>query len=270
VTLTDRVLAADAGYFALGNEVFEHLGAKFLRNRASPDIYDANHVADARPTTPAQIEETLVAIDREFADVKHRRFIVDHRTPPEFVARLVLDGYEREDVLVSLLDGELLGPAPEEFDIRPVESEADWDAYWELMLKDWHEHIARQKRKVGDDIARQMLGTKRLKQPPVQYFMAYVRNRPVAYFNSWAGIDGVGQVEDLFTLPRFRKRGIARALIHHCVADARAKGAGPVIIAADPTDTPKRIYAAMGFRPLVVQSHYTKPLNDEPRDINKL
>jgi len=250
VTLTDRVLAADAGYFALGNEVFEHLGAKFLRNRASPDIYDANHVADARPTTPAQIEEMLVAIDREFADVKHRRFIVDHRTPPEFVARLVLDGYEREDVLVSLLDGELLGPAPEEFDIRPVESEADWDAYWELMLKDWHEHIA--------------------KQPPVQYFMAYVRNRPVAYFNSWAGIDGVGQVEDLFTLPRFRKRGIARALIHHCVADARAKGAGPVIIAADPTDTPKRIYAAMGFRPLVVQSHYTKPLNDEPRDINKL
>ncbi len=138
------------------------------------------------------------------------------------------------------------------------------------MLKDWHEHIARQKRKVGDDIARQMLATKRLKQPPAQYFMAYVRNRPVAYFNSWAGIDGVGQVEDLFTLPRFRKRGIARALIHHCVADARAKGAGPVIIAADPTDTPKRIYAAMGFRSLVVQSHYTKHLTDEPGDINKL
>ncbi len=125
MTLTDRALAADAGYFALGNEVFEHLGAKFLRNRTSPDIYDANHVADARPTTPAQIEEFLVAIDREFDAVKHRRFNVDYRTPPEFIARLVLEGYEREDVLVSLLEGELLGPAPEKFEIRPVESEPD-------------------------------------------------------------------------------------------------------------------------------------------------
>ena len=93
------------------------------------------------------------------------------------------------------------------------------------------------------------------------YFMADGRDQPAADFSSGAGIDGVGQVEDLFTLQKFRKRGIARALIHHCVAGARAKGAGPVIIAADPKDTPKRIYAGMGFRPMAVQSHYTKHLD---------
>ena len=261
MTLTDRALATNAGNFALGNEVFELLGATFLRSGASPDIYDANHVADARPTTAAQIEELLAAVDREYAAAKHRRFEIDYRTPPEFEARLALEGYEREDGLISVLEGELLGPAAKECDMRPVETTADWEAYWELMLKDWREHSAQQKRKVKDEIARQMFDTRRLKQPPVQYFLAYVKDRPVAYFNSWAGIDGVGQVEDLFTLPKFRKRGIARALIHHCVADARVKGAGPVIIAANPTDTPKRIYAAMGFRPVVVQSHYTKHLD---------
>ncbi len=261
MTLTDRALTTDLGNFSLGNETFELLGATFLRNRESPDIYDANHVAEARPTTPAQIEEFLAAVDREYAAAKHRRFDVDYRTPPEFVARLVLEGYEREDGLISLLEGELLGAPPKEFDIRPLETEADWGAYRELMFKDWREHIVQQKRKVKDEIARQMFETKRLKQPPVQYFMAYVEDKPVAYFNSWAGIDGVGQVEDLYTLPKFRKRGIARALIHHCVADARAKGAGPVIIAANPTDTPKHIYAAMGFRPVAVQSHYTKHLD---------
>ena len=203
----------------------------------------------------------LAAVDREYKAAKHRRFDVDYRTPPEFVARLALEGYEREDGLILLLEGEMLGPPPKEFDIRPLETEADWGVYWELMLKDWREHIAQLKRKVKDEIARQILQVKRLKQPPVQYFMAYVRDKPVAYFNSWAGIDGVGQVEDLFTLPKFRKRGIARALIHHCVADARAKGAGPVIVAANPADTPKRIYAAMGFRPVAVQSHYTKYLD---------
>ena len=270
MTLTDRALATNAGNFALGNEVFELLGATFLRNRESPDIYDANHVADARPTTPAQIEEFLATVDREYQAAKHRRFDVDYRTPPEFVARLALEGYEREDGLISLLEGELPGPPPKEFDVRPIEAEAEWEAYWKLMFKDWREHIVRQKRKVKDEIARQMLQVKRLKQPPVLYFMAYVKDKPVAYFNSWAGIDGVGQVEDLYTLPKFRKRGIAHALIHYCVADARAKGAGPVIIAADPTDSPKRIYAAMGFRPVAMQSHYTRHLNGQVGAINKL
>ncbi len=261
MTLTDRALATDAGNFALGNESFELLGATFLRSRSSPDIYDANHVAGARPATPAQIEEFLAAAEREYEAAMHRRFDVDYRTPPEFVARLVLEGYEREDGLLSVLEGGLLGPPPDDYDIRPLDTKADWEAYWELMIKDWREHVRQQKRKVKDEIAQQMLKVKRLKQPPVQYFMACVKDKPVAYFNSWAGIDGVGQVEDLFTLPKFRKRGIARALIHHCVADARAKGAGPVIIAADPNDTPKQIYAAMGFRPVAVLSHYTRHLD---------
>ena len=45
------------------------------------------------------------------------------------------------------------------------------------------------------------------------------------------------------------RRGIATALIAHAVGDARNRGAGPVLIGADPDDTPKHMYAAMGFRP---------------------
>ena len=94
-----------------------------------------------------------------------------------------------------------------------------------------------------------MLAAHEAKQPPVQYWLAYVDGRPRAYFNSWAGIDGVGQVEDLFTHPDFRHRGLATALIHHCVADARSKGAGPVVIVADPTDTPRTDVRRDGLPP---------------------
>jgi len=87
-----------------------------------------------------------------------------------------------------------------------------------------------------------------------------VDGRAAAYFNSWAGIDGVGQVEDLFTHPDYRHRGLATALIHRCVADCRAKGAGPVVIVSDPADTPKLMYAAMGFRPVALVSNYMKRL----------
>ncbi len=99
----------------------------------------------------------------------------------------------------------------------------------------------------------------------MQYYMAYVDGGAVAYCNSWEGINGVGQVEDLFTHPDFRHRGLASALIHHCVADCRRKGAGPVVIVADPTDTPKNMYAAMGFRPVALYSHYLKKLTEPPQ-----
>jgi GNAT superfamily N-acetyltransferase len=65
-------------------------------------------------------------------------------------------------------------------------------------------------------------------------------------------------VEDLFTLPRYRNRGIARALIHHCVDDARARGAENVLIGARPDDTPKNIYAAMGFEPTCLTRNWLK------------
>ena len=64
----------------------------------------------------------------------------------------------------------------------------------------------------------------------------------------------------MFTRAKFRHRGVATALIHRCVADCRAQGAGPVIIIADPDDTPKDMYTAMGFRPLVVLRSYHKEI----------
>jgi GNAT superfamily N-acetyltransferase len=65
-------------------------------------------------------------------------------------------------------------------------------------------------------------------------------------------------VEDLFTHPDYRHRGLATALIAHCVADARARGAGPVVIGADPHDTPRQMYAALGFRPLFLSRGYLR------------
>jgi GNAT superfamily N-acetyltransferase len=105
-----------------------------------------------------------------------------------------------------------------------------------------------------------MWAAHRRKQPPVEFWLAYEGERAIGYFNAWEGVGGMGQVEDLFVHPDYRKRGVATALIHHCVARARAKGAGPVVIVADPTDTPKNVYARLGFRPVAVVSHYLKRL----------
>jgi hypothetical protein len=47
---------------------------------------------------------------------------------------------------------------------------------------------------------------------------------------------------------------MATALIHHCVAEARTQGAGPVVIRANLANTPKSVYVAMGW-PLIAIGH---------------
>lgn len=250
--LVRRALAVNQALLALENEVFEAEGATFVRNRSVPAIRDSNHVANVRARTPEQIDRLLARVEREYAGVPHGRFDLDLDTPPEFEARLALEGYRGDEALVMLLEGELIGEATA-CDIRAVETETDWAVYAALHAIDWRDYTERLGRPAQPDVGEAMMRCRRAKAPPVRWWLAWADGEPRAYFSSWEGTEGVGQVEDLFTHPEFRHRGLATALIHHCVADSRAHGAGPVVIVADPTDTPKELYARMGFRPVAVR-----------------
>jgi len=258
--LIHRALDVNDANLALGNETFEAAAATFVRNRDAPDIYDANHVTNIRVGSLAEVDALFARVEQEYAGYRHRRFDTDHRTHPVVVARLRLEGYERCEGLVMLLEGEPVG-RPKDHDIRAVTTDDDWASFAELKTKDWMEARQKQGRPAEPEVAQAMVRVDRGKCPPVQYFLAYIDGTAAAYFNSWAGIEGLGQVEDLFTLPEYRNRGVATALIHRCVADCRSRGAKRVIIVADPSDTPKRIYAAMGFHPIAVNAHYWKRLD---------
>lgn len=257
-----KALAVNQALLALGNERFEADGAIFIRNRSLPEIRDANHVAHVTASSPDEIDRLLARVEREFAGLPHRRFDLDFTTPPAFEARLAFDGYGCHDLLVMLLDGEPAGDA-HTCDIRPVTDAAAWEIYAALHDVDWREYAQRIGDPEGAWTARAMAASRRAKSPPASYWLAYVDGEPRAYCSSWGGIDGVGQVEDLFTHPDFRHRGLATALIHRCVADCRKHGAGGVVIVAGPTDTPKQMYAAMGFRPVAIKREYWKNVEPE-------
>lgn len=254
--LTRKALAVDEAYMALGNERLEGPDAVIVRNRETPNIWDANHVNRVTASTPEEIERLFEHVEREFEGFRHRRFHLDQTSPTEFEARLALNGYEKGETLVLLLEGELTGEA-KPCEVRPVESAADWQAYESLYDLDWHEFRA-QLPGFTEETARQMMVARRTKSPPAAYWLACVDGQPRSYLASWGGVDGVGYVEDLFTHPEYRHRGLAAALIHHCVAQARSEGAGPIVICADPNDTPKSMYASLGFRPVAVKRNYLK------------
>ena len=254
-SLLYKALGVNEANLALGNEVFQQDGATFIRNTSHPLIHDANHVTRITAVAPAEIDALLDSVEREYTHCRHRRFDTDARTPPQFAARLSLDGYTPDHELLLLLVGGVIG-TPRKHDIRPMESESDWADFALLRRMDWEEHSARTGRQADKEVSDSQTTLRRVKQPPVQYWGAWMDGRPVAYLNSWEGSQGVGQLEDVFTHPDYRHRGLATALIHHGAADARKKGAGPVAIVADPTDTPKHMYAALGFCPLAVLTHY--------------
>lgn len=257
--LARRALAVNQANLALGHQTFIADGATFVRDAEYSRIYDANHVAHITAATPDEIERLLARADREFAPCDHRAFHTDFLTPPAFEARLQLDGYQSSQAIVMLLEGDLRG-VPRPCDIRPVDSDADWDAFHALHKHDWDEHAARAGVGGDESVGVNLAQTQQRKSPPVRYWLAYEGGEPRGYFNAWDGIDGVGQVENLFVQSDYRHRGLATALIHHCVADARAHGAGPVVIVADASDTPKHMYAAMGFRPVAIKRSYLKTL----------
>lgn len=252
------------GYYELGNDVQDEPLARFVRNDDASRIYDANYVSRVRATTPDDAIDVLRAADRAFADLRHRMFHLDPWTPEVFLATLLLEDYELEDEVQLLLDdgvGLDLVHQPPAVDIRPVETDDDWSVLHGLTRLDHQEEARRNLHPPFDeDVTAQMVATKRAKAPALRFWLARVDGADRAFFSSWPGLDGIGKVEDLFTHPDYRRRGIATALLVHCVCDARERGAGPVLIGALPNDKPKDMYAAMGFRPFCVTHHGRKLL----------
>jgi ribosomal protein S18 acetylase RimI-like enzyme len=57
----------------------------------------------------------------------------------------------------------------------------------------------------------------------------------------------IAQVENVYTRPSDRRRGLARALVSHAVREAHASGARLVFLVADANDWPQRLYRDIGF-----------------------
>jgi GNAT superfamily N-acetyltransferase len=256
--LTALAYQSLANRLACGHETVAGAGARFVRDPRVPVIYDANFAHSVRASSPAECDALFAEADRVYAGLGHRQFFWDPETPESFEARLQLDGYTPTHEIILALEGELRQRGPR-VELRPAESDRDWQILEDLCWLDHCEEAEKGFHAPWDrEVTRQIVLAKRVKGPAVRYFLATVDGADCAFFSGWPGENGVGQVEDLFTLAAFRGRGIGTALIAACVDDSRARGAGPVLIGARMNDTPKHLYAALGFRPLCVQRMYLK------------
>lgn len=245
-------------YQAYGNKVETRDGATYVTNTEHPAVWVANHVSGVRAGDRDAIERVLAHAERAFAHCEHRMVFVDSLTPEAFIARLVLDDYaELKPILQQVLEGPLPArAATASLPLRPVASEQDWESVLTLVRANHLEGKTGDGISFGDHVTRGIVAGYRSKAAICQFFIAQIDGKDCGYGSVIVGPHGMGIVEDLFTLPQFRGRGVATAIIAQAVRTGRARGMGPMLIGALADETPKHMYAALGFEPRALTRRY--------------
>src|SRR5262249_13213156 len=138
---------------------------------------------------------------------------VDPLTPPSFVARLALEEYEEMTPTIQMVLRGDVAVRPHAATLHPVASAEDWRQLAALVLADHQEGARSHLGPLSDEVTRATVAGYRAKFPRAQFFLAAEGGRACAYGAGVVCDRGVGFVEDLFTLPSHRRRGIATALI---------------------------------------------------------
>jgi RimJ/RimL family protein N-acetyltransferase/ribosomal protein S18 acetylase RimI-like enzyme len=197
------------------------------------EVYDMNYV---RAEEPAPAPELIAEAERLMEDYFHKRVILeraDDRTATGFrahgwtvVSHLIMARTREPDRRVNTSM------------VREVSFDELTDARREVTVGEpW-----------GDDEISSLLDdAKRLimRAVPTSFYAAFADGEVAAYCEVRS--DGtVAQIEDVNTLPRFRGRGLGRAVVQHALDEARAAN-DIVYLEALAEDWPRRLYAKLGF-----------------------
>jgi GNAT superfamily N-acetyltransferase len=257
-TEAERIAHAYRWQRALGNRLIESPGCRIVTNTELPGIWDANHADAVTAGNDEEIAAVLAAMEIHLVHSDWRVVHTDRFTPDAFLARLALDGYvERPTVIQMVLHGPLArdtGPV----DLRPVDSDADWTALATLVRADHDEGARTGGLDLDSSVTHATVAGYRAKGEAYRFHLALREGRPVAYGARIVAPGGIGMIEDLFTLPPWRRQGIASGIIATFVEELRAQGCDTIFLGALAQEPAKDLYAALGFRPVMLARAWVK------------
>jgi ribosomal protein S18 acetylase RimI-like enzyme len=230
-----------------------------------PLLWDANHAAVLEPSpglTLAEIREELIPVlEAVGAHHDHVEFW-DLSVSSPALAELRASGDRHDpDVMMVFEDAEALSPKPPgaeaigSVQVREI-VEPD-DAFW-----GWY----RQTRgafgvEFSDEVVDQLVDRDREVFHPagLRWFVGFADGE-MAGFASLISLERVGYVDNVVTLERFRRRGVATATVVRAVSESWAGGDELVHLLAVEGGAPQRLYERLGFRTLTRVESFTRPL----------
>lgn len=235
---------------------------RLVQDTANPDVWSSNKAYAITARADQEIEHLMREVDGVSATLLYRHFVVDPFTPPAFAAYLVLNDYEEQATIIQMvLDGPIKAVvASSALSMHQVVTAADWVTLRELVQQDYAEGGRTQGKILSAAVTDGIVASYQAKHAECQFFIAELDAQPCAYGSGLCGPNAMGMVEDLFTLPQFRKRGIASAVIAHCVDYCRNHGSTQVLIGSHANEVPKHLYRRLGFEPVCLTRDYIKQL----------
>ncbi len=196
-----------------------------------PDVYDLNYLRAERPAAAAQLAADADSLMQPFL---HRKVVLRdadqaagfRRLGWTVTTHLVMAHHHDPDRRVDTAS------------VREIPFEQLAETRYELSAGEYGgdaalaERLNDAKRRVGSVV-------------PQQWFAAFAGDR-IASYCELRSRDGVGQIEDVNTLPEFRGRGLGRAVVQHALDEAH-RDHELVFLEALEEDWPRELYAKLGF-----------------------
>jgi GNAT superfamily N-acetyltransferase len=131
---------------------------------------------------------------------------------------------------------------------RETETSQVDEVSFEDLVPAWSEGWRTEPEVEDEEVVQQLAENRRVIMSAVdtRFFAARVDGTVASYCELYS--DGsTGQIENVFTFERFRKRGLARAIVSRALDESRAAGHDLTFLLADRDDWPKELYRKLGF-----------------------
>jgi GNAT superfamily N-acetyltransferase len=247
--LAARAAAFDAAVFErAAEELRSHDGATLFAHPTLPRVPHMNTVLVPGEADADRVEAVAEALQ---AGLPHRRLIMQdedagRRTAPELTAR----GWAAEPLLILGREGSL----------EPVEGPARAEEVPYGHIRGLRDEWMRSEPWMTSEeqIAEAHEADRRLfSATPTRAFAVFEQGRPLSYALL---IDGGrdGMLEDVYTTPGARGRGLSTSVIASVLHAARAEGHEWVFVPTDADGGARVLYERLGFLPLLTQQRFFK------------
>lgn len=221
-------------------------GVTAVATPAHRDTWDANWVQAGPDATPAAV---FAALARHHP-VGWQVVVVDALTPPAVEAALALADFRVEVTLIELATDQVARPAVPLWMTMEQVGTAQWDRLAALIRIDLTE--GKRTGEHDEAVGAGLIDAMRRRLGPCDYWLLVEDGSDIGYGMTARCPNGLGLIESLFTLPDRRGRGLMSAFIAAASARLFADGCDAVFLDAHAHDTPKRLYARLGFAPVAV------------------
>lgn len=242
----------------LGQNLVHAGGATIAVAPDRPNLWDANFAVAHGGANPAEL---LDALDKAMLHTRWRVVITDALTDPGIEAALALAGFEPQVTTIEMVcaPSALVAPPVPGVGHHPVASDSDWQRLIALVRTDHEE--GRRTGATDDALSAALIAGMRIDAPPGHYTLLTLEGRDVGYGFTLACPGGLGLIDELFTLPELRRRGIISRFITTAAQLLEQQGCHTVFLDAHANDTPKALYARLGFRPATLSRRWVKAAN---------